>query len=370
MKDFNFYMRGTASVLIDGQYGSTGKGLLAAYLAKVSPSGGHVVHTTNASANAGHTTRWRDRIINSEIDRHIVTYHLPTGACVRKGNLAYINPGAIVNIPMLLEEKRTVESILGHGIHVMMHPHAASIEPEDREYEMEVGSQAEHISSTRKGVGRALARKVMREGRTVQSHADVLRAAGIQVSPLDLNQHLRHGTAVSIEVPQGISLGLNHGSFYPYCTSREVSVAQAMSDAGVHPRFLGMVAMSMRTYPIRVGSLDGQSSGPHFYDQREVSWEALGVKPEYTTVTHRKRRVFTWSRAQYRESLSKAMPSIVFLNFCNYYKERRQLEDQITSMVEDHSMIGVKPQLLFGFGPYIEDVIDNPSEALDRLPPF
>lgn len=355
-----FYMRGTASVLIDGQYGSTGKGLLAGYLAKTSSENGHVIHTTNAAPNAGHTTKWITSMMGSgvPIEKTITTYHLPTGACLRPGNLAYLNAGAVIDLVKLVEEHKWASSVLGRRIHTMIHPSAVMLQLEDQEYEMEAGSRMGEISSTRKGVGRAIARKVMREAKVAGDYGSQLRDAGFPVQVLDLNKQLKHGSSVSIEVPQGLSLGLNHGGFYPYCTSREVSVAQALSDAGIHPRFLGMVALSMRTYPIRVGSLQGSTSGGYYHDQKEVTWESIGQKPELTTVTKRVRRVFTWSRQQYREALTKTMPSVVFLNFCNYFRTMVQFSEHVASMHDDHSTVGHKPMLLFGFGPYIEDVTE------------
>ena len=117
-----------------------------------------------------------------------------------------------------------------------------------------------------------------------------------------------------VEVPQGFDLGINSGLSYPYCTSREISIAQAMSDAQIHPRFLGKVMMTMRTYPIRVGG----TSGPFYSDSDEITWEELGVTPELTTVTKRVRRVATFSMLQYERSLNAIVPDYVFLNFLNY----------------------------------------------------
>ena len=64
-----FVTKGKASILFDGQYGSTGKGLAAAW---VGESNEIDWCTTNASANAGHTTVFSD-------DREpIVSFHIPS----------------------------------------------------------------------------------------------------------------------------------------------------------------------------------------------------------------------------------------------------------------------------------------------------
>ena len=56
--NFEYIKNGKASVLVDGQFGSTGKGLLAAYLA-LQPQNEVDIATTNASANAGHWTKFQ-----------------------------------------------------------------------------------------------------------------------------------------------------------------------------------------------------------------------------------------------------------------------------------------------------------------------
>ena len=376
MKDF--YRKHAASVIIDGQYGSTGKGLLAGYLAmKSSLPQGHIMHTTNAAPNAGHTTVWREtdaayplpedaKFAAPSIVKKLVTYHLPTAGVIRN-ELCYINAGAVVDIGLLKRERQHAWDVMGVKPHIMIHPQAVILEPQDADDEKQLDSSAAKISSTQKGVGSAIARKVRRQAHGMRDWKVFDPNADFKVQALQLNDHLKHGQAIGIEVPQGLSLGLNHGGFYPYCTSREVSVAQALSDAGIHPRWLGLTALCMRTFPIRVGSLPGQSSGGCYYDQREIQWEDIGQPAELTTVTQRPRRLFTWSRQQYRDALVKTMPAVVFLNFCNYFQNIKAFYDHVKMMIEDHDLVGIKPQLLYGVGPMISDVCDSEAIVLGRL---
>lgn len=367
-----FYQRGMASVIIDGQYGSTGKGLLAGYLAVNSNmEHGHVVHTTNAAPNAGHTTVWTEPGSMGEPDhvKKLVTFHLPTGGVMRR-ELCYINAGAVIDMGLLVKEVKNAVEIMGSRMMVQVDPNAVILQSQDVESEMLDGSTASKISSTRKGVGSAIARKARREADLMSNWRTYDPNFPIKVQSQELSRLLMHGRTVSVEVPQGLSLGLNYGGFYPYCTSREVSISQALADAGIHPRHLGMVALCMRTFPIRVGSLPGGTSGGHYHDQTEITWDQLPVsEPETTTVTKRPRRVFTWSRNQYRDALYKTLPAIVFLNFCNYFQSVQEFEGHVASMHEDHDMVGVKPMLLFGFGPMISDVVhvDGARTAMERI---
>lgn len=354
-----------ASVLIDGQWGSTGKGLLAAYLASRGPID---LATTNASANAGHTTVF-------ENGEKLVCYHLPTSGVLCPHSTVYLNAGSIIDPELLFVE------IGSSGIsrsRVFIHPNAAVILPEDRATEAARTSGATSIGSTQKGVGAALARKLSRGPLgTIQQAVQegvVHLPSGVTIKAIPLPDYLERQPPgkgrMLVEVPQGSDLSLN-GVFYPYCTSREVSVSQALSDAGLHPHHLGEVIMSLRTYPIRVGHIYDSSgtkignSGPGWFDAPETSWEQLGVPAEITTVTKRPRRVFQWSAQQVRKSFSINRPTVVFLNFCNYLKDPGQLKlrvHDIAVAVGDR-----KVKMLYGFGPKVSDIVEDYGEALERI---
>ena len=356
------YIKGRASVIIDGQFGSTGKGLLAAWIATHQPNE-WVVHTTNAAPNAGHTTCWAD-------GRKLTLFHLPTGGVLRR-QPCYLNAGSIIDLELLEQELITARKFSGDSLPVTVHPNAAILLPEDMQYENRDNSAQTTIASTRKGVGRALARKVMREANVAIKFTDRLHQMGCGVGVPFFA--FRDGlTPLSIEVPQGVGLSLNNSGFYPYCTSREISVAQALSDAFVHPSRLGHTVMSVRTYPIRVGNVEGGSSGHAYFGQGELDWRNLPVdQPELTTVTKRPRRIFAWSDGQYKHGLIACRPDMVFLNFVNYYHETAQLVAQIDRMERmEKEILGAVVPKIFGLGPNIEDVVvglDNAHVALRNI---
>ena len=84
------------------------------------------------------------------------------------------------------------------------------------------------------------------------------------------------------------------------------------------------VVGTMRTYPIRVANrYDEQGnqigwSGLYYPDQKELTWEEMGVTPEKTTVTKLTRRIFSFSPEQTRQAIQVVMPDEIFLNFANY----------------------------------------------------
>lgn len=347
----SFTKPGRASVIFDGQFGSTGKGLAGAWV------GEHAIVdwcTTNASANAGHTS-----IIDGQ---PVVLFHIPSSFLTARGQgntRIYINAGAIVDLDVLIEE---IERLKIRHHEIFVNPNAAIILPEDAEEEKARTSSATKIASTQKGVGAALARKVARRGPNLgQFIQNSHRRVPFQLTPVSLNREMmENGCAVVVEVPQGFSLSLNSSGFYPYTTSRDCTLQQGLSDAGVHPSLFHRSMAVLRTYPIRVGNiLEGARqvgfSGHVFPDQREVSWEELGLKEERTTVTKRVRRVFTWSNAQYEAMLKHSMPNVVLLNFANYC-QRRKLEDITGDMSRMEKKLGHQVLKYFGYGPASADI--------------
>jgi adenylosuccinate synthase len=180
------------------------------------------------------------------------------------------------------------------------------------------------------------------------------------VDTLSLNREMSFGKTVVVEVPQGFSLSLNASGFYPYTTSRDCTLQQGLSDAGIHPRYFHRSMAVIRTYPIRVGNItDGNGvigySGDVYLDQQETSWSALGQPEERTTVTKRVRRVFDFSAVQYWEMLEYSEPDYVFLNFLNYMNadQVRVLEERMDNVERS---LRIKPVRFYGYGPASHDI--------------
>ena len=123
--------------------------------------------------------------------------------------------------------------------------------------------------------------------------------------------------------------------------------------------------MSVRTYPIRVGSIPHLGySGDVYDDQEEITFEDLGVEEELTTVTKRVRRIFTWSYSQYCDAISENRPALTFLNFCNYGDNWREIIDQIKHASDD--VLAYNQEILTGWGPNVEDVRPLDDRTMDE----
>lgn len=338
------------NVLIDGQFGSTGKGNIAHFLSRCGDT--HVaVAVSNAAPNAGHSF-WLG-------DRKCVAKQLPVTGIVNPTSRIFLAAGAVIDIDGLLDE---IERFEIDPNRVYIHPNAAVVTPEHIALERNTKSSATRISSTQSGVGEALIQRIRRHPNTrgiVSEYTDKLERGGIRhIEYFDLNRivvNLRSGERALMEVPQGIGLSL-YGKFYPYCTSRPISVSQALADAEVHPTLLGSVSMTCRTFPIRVGNIrneDGTEigwSGPFYPDSEELDWEKLNREPELTTVTKRVRRVASFSRLQYEDSIYSCNPDNVFLTFCDY------LDDSNLERLIRKNMARLPNYLVFG--PRHSDVVD------------
>ena len=320
------------TVIIDGQFGSTGKGVLASYVA----ANNHIdVCISNGSPNAGHTFYWGGR--------KYVVKHLPASAIINKRSVIYLCAGSIINPKILLQELNQCNI---SDDRLMIHPRAAVIEEEDITAE-HTGSCVK-LSSTQNGVGHALSRKINRESGLAKNNPILKK----YVQKIDFEYYLKQNLIFLMETSQGLDLSLNHGLAYPYCTSRDITVSQALSDLGLHPKYLGNVIVSIRTYPIRVGNLkiDNKEvgySGPFYEDSREKTWEELGLTPEYTTNTKRIRRVATFSLQQYERMKFVLNPDYIFLNFANYLDNTKLQE-----------LLDIIPEVThLGFGPTLDDIV-------------
>jgi adenylosuccinate synthase len=310
--------------------------------------------TTNASANAGHTS-----VING---KPVVLFHIPSTWLTSRehsNTRIYINAGAIVDLDVLCQE---IEELGIRPQEIFVNPNAAVILPSDAEAEKDRTSSQTKIASTQKGCGAALARKVRREGPNLgQLIEDTYRKVPFQLSTVSLNREMLGGASVVVEVPQGFSLSLNTSGFYPYTTSRDCTLQQGLSDAGIHPTLFYKSMAVLRTFPIRVGNITDENgrqlgySGHVYPDQYEMSWKAVGQPEERTTVTKRVRRIFNFSKTQYRHMLSHSMPNVVFLNFVNYMS-RGQAESLLGDMHQIEMTLGMNIIHYLGYGPSSEDI--------------
>ncbi len=343
------------SVICDLQFGSTGKGLIAGYLAERDAPDTVV---TAWSMNAGHTYINRD-------GRKFVHCMLGNGVVSPNLRRVLIGPGSQIGLQKLFDEIVECGDLL-QNVFIAIHEHACVIQ--QRHTDEESGSK---IGSTQKGCGAAMIEKIRRNPDSkiiARDFADEVEKfanqTGIDIAVVTAGSYsilLDNAQRIQVEGAQGFSLGINSG-FYPYVTSRECTPAQIVTDCAIPVGWVTDIIGTARTYPIRVanrfdkyGKMIGWS-GPGYFDQREISFKDLGQEVEMTTVTKLPRRIFTFSQAQTQQALRACRPTEVFLNFANYCKDGGHNCMNVINMIAQQ--IGCGGVKYIGNGPTVADVVE------------
>jgi adenylosuccinate synthase len=351
-------------VLIGGQYGSEGKGHIAAYLAR-----DYDVLVRVGGPNAGHSA--------SSASGLYIYHQLPSGTRDTNARVL-LGPGMTINVENLLGE---IEECKISPERLFIDPQAMIIEPADLEQEREMVAK---IASTGRGGGSAAARRIM--GRK----PDAIRLAR-NIPALDpyvgtepsyrgstmrqLEIAYRENLSILLEGTQGSGLSLYHGA-HPYVTSRDTNVAGCLAEAGISPSRVRRILMVVRPTPIRVANPDGgqEKSGPlkHEVSFREVA-ETAGLdateveKSEITSTTKRNRRVGWFEWEQFRQACALNAPTDIVLTFADYIDAKNedarrfeQLTERTIKFIEELERVAHAPVSLVN-----TRFPRNPTEKID-----
>lgn len=330
-------------MIVDLQYGSTGKGLIAGHLAEKN------CYDTVINANmpnAGHT------YINAE-GREWIHKVLPNGIVSPNLKRVMIGPGSVFSVDRLEEEISLSRDLL-KGVQILIHPMAVPLKPQHKKAEEH---KVRRIGSTGQGSMEATVDKMHRDPFKSVVARDVLKGGlvgRLVVTVAEWNGALAASEKILAEGAQGYSLGINQ-QFYPFTTSRECTPSRFLSDMGIPHTWLNKVIGTARTFPIRVAG----NSGDHYDDQVELSWDEIGQAPELTTVTKKVRRVFSFSVQQMADSIFGCQPDEVFLNFCNY-TDRATIDHMVDTIHGLMDQLGTGGHVMYyGHGPKQSDVEDH-----------
>ncbi|WP_434382881.1 adenylosuccinate synthetase [Melittangium boletus] len=346
-------------VLVGGQYGSEGKGQIAAYLAPE-----YDVLVRVGGPNAGH------RVYEEGVP---YTFHLlPSGTRVAPRARVVLGPGAVLDLSVLLRE---IDDCRLEPGRLFIDPQALLIESEDVAFEE--ASLRQQIASTARGVGAATARKVLRTAawlpvRFARDSAEL----GPYLRPTRevLEDAYARGGRVLVEGTQGAGLSLHHGD-YPYVTSRDTTASGCLAEAGIAPGRVRKTLLVCRTYPIRVQNPDDGvgTSGPMV---GELSWEEIArrsglpldelLAQERTSTTNRQRRVAEFDWALLRKAAALNAPTDVVLTFLDYlaagHRSARRIE-QLTPaahrLIEGIERVAQAPVSLLSTGFGFRSILDR-----------
>lgn len=301
--------KGKLTVLVGGQYGSEGKGAIAAYVAN-----DYQVHIRVGSPNAGHTIYWRG-------EKHVMQ-SIPCGWINPEAKIV-IGRGALLNMKQFMKELVHIMQYYPDFLKRLYIDAEAGILDEKFHIE-EGGTQGEmhkRIGSTGEGVGPARIARLKRDKNEFHQFKDVADEYGLlgcmkENTPFMIAEWQNNGLNILIEGTQGSGLSLLH-SHYPYCTSIDTNAAGIISEVGIAPSRVTDVLMVCRTYPIRVAGNSG-------YMKNEITWEELNkrmgveITPEKTTVTKKIRRIAEWDSELFEQSCLLNAPTEIALTFADY----------------------------------------------------
>lgn len=341
-------------VIVGGQFGSEGKGNVCSYLADR-----YQVLVRVGGPNAGHRVR----------DPDYDFVHIPSGALHNPTARLLIGAGATLSLDVLMREIREI----GVGADwLSVDPQAIIIEESD--LELEAGS-LEVIGSTKKGVGVATARKIVRRGDAIAFGAPVRLARDVpELAPfvrsvwVELERAYARGDMVMLEGTQGTDLSLHHG-MWPHVTSRETTASGCMADAGVAPDRVRRIIMVVRTYPIRVGGTSGYMGRP--VDAGAIAersrLDVLAIQnTEVGTVSRKPRRIAEFDLGQVRRAAALNGATEIAVTFADYISASNvhagSYED-LTSETRDFVLrveqVTGQPVAMISSGPHRTNMIER-----------
>lgn len=349
------YLR-LVDVMIGGQYGSEGKGQIAAYLAKEYE---YLVRV--GGPNAGHSV--------SEGNGKYIFHQLPSGTRATEEPKLIIAPGAVIDVDKLLVEIGECDV---EPSRLAVDPQTMVISAKDRKDEQRL---VRAIGSTGQGVGFATARRIRGRDGSVKLARDIAALRPyIRDTCLLLEEAFSRESRVLIEGTQGTGLSLYHGH-YPHVTSRDTTVAGCLAEAGVSPSRVRRIVMVCRSYPIRVQNPtgDGQTSG---FMSQEISLEEVAARSgldlpdlqqtETTSTTKKKRRIAEFDWVLLRKSATLNGPTDIALTFVDYLdkanrKARRfeQLTSETIRFIEEIERVTASSVSLISTCFHFRGIIDR-----------
>jgi len=363
--------KGKLTTIMDGGAGSSGKGKLGAFIAEHADNWQFACNTF--APQAGHWVR------NDDGNSY---FYQTFNSCsyLDKYEKLYVGPGSIIELPAFFREVEESNIDLRK---VGISPVCAILQDQDSSFERGEtdldGNPVKGSEGTMKkgstchGVGACTARRRLRRSDTLLARDIPELKECICDTATEIMDRLDAGQAGMLEIAQGFQLSYLIPEMYPYCTSRNCTVAAGLDDLMVPPMYAGKVVLNYRTYPIRISNYkyisktaiaaqqssgDGferkidvgthltwneiqlfdefgykydryeGSSGPGYSDQKETSWEEVtrsSSSPtniiEITSVTKLPRRVFTFSKKNVEQSIRHnrtGHPIYLSINFANY----------------------------------------------------
>lgn len=252
-----------ADIVVDLQYGDSGKGKITHYLAKTRKYT-HVIRY-NGGGNAGHTIFHKGK--------KFVTHQIPAG--VFWGVRSIIGPGCVLDPTQFFKEINELEEggvrtkgkvFVARNTHIVTEEHKHDDSKDTR------------IGTTKRGNGPAYRDKYGRTG----VRAEEVKELKPYLIDLYEEFHTKKPPTILCEGAQGFGLDIDWGD-YPFVTSSHCMVGGAILN-GIPPSAVRDVWGSAKIYETYVGAKKFEPNDPVFQKIRDVG-------EEYGATTGRPRQV-------------------------------------------------------------------------------
>lgn len=253
-------MRGKVYIIQGGQYGSEGKGQIAAFVAgqrKVE------IAVRTGSINAGHTVYKDGRKFTMQI--------VPTPWIHPEIRLV-LGAGCYIEPDILLDEIRQIKDATGEDIrHRLFIDRRCFMFGAEERNRAKDANRHHAMGATGKGASEGIITKMRARGEDepeLRLFSRSQYAGDFQFIETDLmlNRRLDAGADVLLEGTQGAHLDFNLGP-YPYVTTRMTNASAWLAEAGLPPVNVHTILV-LRSHPIRVAG----NSGPL---PDEINWPSL-----------------------------------------------------------------------------------------------
>ncbi len=338
----------SCTVVVGGQYGSEGKGKVCAYLGAAQNA---TIMVRCGGPNSGHT------VVDEK--QTYVLKQLPAGA--PNLNCRLLIPAGAYVVPELLFQEIELLGVDKSRVGIDQNCVVVSQDMINNEQDSDLQRT---IGSTLSGTGAAVNARISRASDNITAKNTASLKRFITDVAGEIDSANKKGLVAIIEGTQGFGLSLYHSPHYPFTTSRDTTAAGFASEVGISPIDIDEIIMVIRAFPIRVGG----NSGPLV---NEASWEEItkGADApynleEFTSVTHRLRRIAEFDADIVRRAIQINKPTKIVLNHVDYVnwqahglRDPSLIPDDIISFVhkiEEEICQGVD---LIGTGPCTNDFV-------------
>ena len=346
----------SAIIVVDAFWGDSGKGKVAAWLARQHAAAFCV--RAGTGTNAGHSIFFED-------GREIRTQQLPCGVLDPRTQLR-VGSGVAVDPQLFLQELSQLDPTFGLKGRTRVDYRCPVILPEYRQRELDDPHLQATVGTVGSGTGVAQAEFALRrapQARQVEAldglTADVAR---------EINSACAAGETVIVEGSQGTHLSLALTPDYPRCTSGNCTAVALADDVGLNWQHIGEVVLVVKALPSRVGE------GPLPLQLDAAQEDARGIVEYGVTSGRRRRKASGISWPHLEESVMLNGPTQLALTFCDHLDPRvrgirseGEITDTVLQLVAElEERFSPVPVILCDCGRHFEDMIPLSRVASHR----